>query len=1027
MLTKFAAPLKKLALTLAILFLLFSGGLFYINKVFLPVQAKEIILKMARETLGRAVSFDTLQYSPLRGFLITRLSISDKDDPARTFLKAESASANVLWPALLKRKIVIPSIQIDKPEIWLTRNGANLWNFNDLIPAPTAATTTAAPAPIDLAITGLSINNGRVIVTDTTSGFSETFLIPLVQGSLSLPGDVAISGNIAIPSGAGRIEFNGRIALLDKSFHGTFKASNIVINRYLQLLPAPLPVNIPSLTLMDADMTLGFEKETLTVAGRLNLPGTDIALPDHTQLHGNIILSSINVRQDQNGLAVESTLRLEALAVDTPAGISLQLKDLRLARLKAAVNGDTLQASVALDAQEIIVALPDGQKFTADLKVRQLEFTQKGQAWTAHTEADAEGLSANLNNNCSLSAGISFKNTIISGNPETLKAQADIEANKVTVTMPEGTLTTHLLLPRTRLVMANGRLESAVRATFETLAVAAQGVTVKGKAELAAHLIMDPRATMPLTYTGMLRLTGLSADKVPAIGTISNIHSTFTFNTNRAQTKGLNLTAMATPWRISGELLDLAALRVNIKAVADTINLELAAKALPDIIKEYGLTISGTAQAEGSFNGSLAHPQDGIITASAVLTDVHAASSKLQQEISALNATLNYSAPSLFWKNLTVDYQGKTWTSRGYFQNFATPYIKASVKTDIFNADIEARKKDDTITLDAMDGAYFGSSFRIKGTILIPPGKSPQVDLISDIKLALRELPQMLPPEQAKQVEALKLGGTLKIKANVKGIAQEWQNLTSTLKVETPALNVMGYTIENLALNAAQKDSKISPLTLNGTLYGGKFETSTTLLLKEKDFPFETTIKAENIDLELLKKDTPLRQQQLSGLVTATAELKGACLDIRHITGKASLNVTKGYLWALEILSKILSLLSASFQGGDVVVTDATADFKILDAKVMTDNLTLKSAALTLSGEGWVDFDQNIDLNMSPNVTPGVAGVTLPQGLNPTADIVNIRIYNTLTAPKYEHNITAPKVLKKVVENTLGNLLKVFE
>jgi hypothetical protein len=160
-----------------------------------------------------------------------------------------------------------------------------------------------------------------------------------------------------------------------------------------------------------------------------------------------------------------------------------------------------------------------------------------------------------------------------------------------------------------------------------------------------------------------------------------------------------------------------------------------------------------------------------------------------------------------------------------------------------------------------------------------------------------------------------------------------------------------------------------------------------------------------------------------------TADLKGELLDIRNMQGTATMKISNGYLWSLQILSNVLSILSSTFQGGDIIITDADATFKITDQKVMTDNLTLRSATVTLVAEGWVDLDQNIDMNIRPRLEPrSTDGTVNPLTLiNPTDGLLNIRVYNTLTAPKFEHNITAPQMIKKTIQNTVGSLLKIFE
>jgi hypothetical protein len=480
---------------------------------------------------------------------------------------------------------------------------------------------------------------------------------------------------------------------------------------------------------------------------------------------------------------------------------------------------------------------------------------------------------------------------------------------------------------------------------------------------------------------------------------------------------------------LSGEISNFTAPQINADARVEKADLALIKKVIPDIVKEQGLIIKGSAAADVNFSGLLSKAQEAKITANVKLTDASIESRKLNQSASSINGIVEYKSPVLSWKDFSVKYQGKTWTSRGSIEDFLNPVISATINTENLKADIEAKKKDDKIQLTSLSGNYFESTYELIGDVFLPAGQMPHMDMNSEFKLSLRDLPKMLPPDQAKQIEALQLSGILKIKTRIKGVPQDWQNLASTTSIETPALYMMGYQIADLVINAKQKDGEVNPLIISGKLYGGDLNSTSTISLKEKKFPFTSRTKLENTSLELLKKDTPLKQQQLSGLVHMTSDLKGELLDMRHIQGTATMKISNGYLWSLEILSNVLSILSSSFQGGDIIITDADATFKITDQKVMTDNLTLRSATVTLVAEGWVDFDQNIDMNIHPRLEPRSAdGTVNPLTLiNPTDGLLNIRVYNTLTAPKFEHNITAPQMIKKTIQNTVGSLLKIFE
>ncbi|MFH0753862.1 MAG: AsmA-like C-terminal region-containing protein, partial [Candidatus Omnitrophota bacterium] len=503
-----------------------------------------------------------------------------------------------------------------------------------------------------------------------------------------------------------------------------------------------------------------------------------------------------------------------------------------------------------------------------------------------------------------------------------------------------------------------------------------------------------------------------------------------TFENDRVQTKNIAFTAFNTPILVSGEVSHFESPWLNVSAKANNINLNILETIIPEIIKEQGLSVSGTASADIQFEGALAKPQDAKTYAIIDLANTQLESKKLNQNISGLSGHFEYKAPSLTWQNLSVTYQGKKWSSNGSLQNPAAPQINAFVKTEDLSADVNARKKDDMITINTLKGSWFDSTFSVKGSVTLPPGKDPMVDINSDVKLTLRDLPKILPPEQVKQISALNLAGILKIKNHVQGSPQQWQDLVTTTSIETPAFYMMGYQIADMTIQAKQQDGQIAPLTLTGTLYGGNIKTDATLDLKTKDYPFTAKTTIENLSLELLKKDTPLRQQQLAGTLHASADLKGALLEINNMTGQAAFNITKGCLWQLQSISQLLSLISSTVTNGDIVITDASATLKIQDAKVMTTDLTLKSATVSLLGDGWIDFNQNVDFNITPRIEAipsNNSAINALNIINPTAGIVNIHVSGTLSAPKFEHNASAPQIIKKTLQNTVGSLLKIFE
>ncbi len=1027
---------KKIALTLAIILFIFAAGLFYVNKILLPVQVKAMAVKAAEDALHRKVSLDTLQYDPWNGLVLTGISIAEKDDPARAFFQAKSVAVQVLLPALLQKKIVVTALRIEAPHVTLARLDPARWNFSDLIPATTPATTPGPIAPaMDIVISGFSVENGALDVSDTSSGepFQETVNIPAIRGSFSLTGTFHVAGKLLFPATQGAIDIDSRISLLPQAFKGIIKIKNIIPGRYLRFSPVALPVNIRSLAIASADITASLQGKDISLSGDLNLPGVDISLPDGSALQGDISLSKISAAIKENDITLAGTLTGNKLKLQPSSGPQLTLSSLRVEGARLTQKNGELKASGDINAKEFAVTLATGEELKGTLSVSSALVSQKDKTIRASAEVKISPLAFSMNKDQSVTADISITHAAANIEGAAIQAKADIDVNNVALSMPDITIKTSIAAPDTRVNFDTGRLNAGVQATFKGFSFRSKDISVSGNPHLAAHVVFNPQATDPLAYTGTLRLPDFTLTGLPTAGDIKDLHGEVTFETGRAQIRGLDFTVLDTPVHVSGRVTRFEAPVIDIAAACASVNLALIEKFIPDIVREQGLAIKGTAAIDVALKGpvdSFSTPQDAGITATAHLTDVSLESKKLDQRVTALNGLIEYAASTLSWKEVTADYNGKQWASHGYVQNPAEPFIAASIRTSGMNADIQAKKKGDTLNIETLTGSYADSSFSVKGSAFIPAGQKPRVNLNANCRLALKDLPTLLPPEQAKQIDALKLAGTLKITGTVKGDPVQWQDLDSSVSIEASTVKIMGYQINDLAINAKQKDGKIDPLTANATIYGGNLTSTTTITLQDKGMPFNSTVKLENTDLALLKQDTPLKQQQLSGKLSSSAELKGELLDILDLKGTATVKLANGYLWDLAILSKVLTILSSSFSGGDIIITDADATLNIHDRKVWTTDLALRSSSVTLLGSGWIGFDQTIDMTVTPRLEAGTSGSGTANALaliNPTEGLVNIRISNTLTAPKIDHDISAPQVIKKTLQNTVGSILKLFE
>ncbi len=994
--------LKKIILTFAIIAVLISVGIFYVNKVLLPVQIKGLIVKATEDALGRKVSMDSLQYNVLKGFVINNITIFSKENPEEIFIHLDSASAQVLFPALIQKKIILPSVQINNLSARIIRLNASTWNFSDLLPKQGTSTTASvgAPpaAPMDLIIGGLSINNARVKLTDRIGGdnFSEMFDPINIKGSLDLTGSIHLAGGLAIPSTNGTMNFNVSVALKNMGIKADINLANIVTNKYLRFIPEGIRVPVKSLNIIRTSSRITIENKNITITGSALLKDIDA--------------------EPVAGITTRGTLELNTIA--------FALTD----------NNITVQGS--LTAPDAIVEMPNDQKFNASVKTSGTTLTLKGADWNLTTDANINNLTAIISDKQKFQADISLARLSAAQTGANITAKADITVNNLIAGISDIRVKSGITAPGSTFELVQGTIDIKAKPVFKALEVAlAQHMTFSGAPALVIHASLPPKDKGELHYDGIIEFNNSTLNGAPTIGDIRNIAGTLQFKTNEATLDAITFSVFDSPISVSGTVKDFTSLNLNLKADALNLDLGIIEKAVPQIIKDNGLVIHGKADVHADIQGKAATLINSGLNINAALKRTDITSDKLKQAISNVNGTIIYNAPTLTWKDLSIDFQKKTYTLNGYLQDFQNPTVATSLKADNMSADVQVKKTGDTLTIDSFNASYFDSSMTATGKVFIPTGKAPTIDITSTTKTSLRDIPKIL-PDLAKQIEPLKLAGILTITSHVKGNPVDWQHLNSTIKIETPTLNVMGYTATSLSIDTVQQDGQLQPLEIKARLYDGDVDVIGSVNLVKANFPFESTIKLEKTNLELLKQDTPLKAQRLSGLFSASGSLNGNASGLKSLTGKLTTQITDGYLVDIDLFTKILRFLASSFQGGNLIITDESGTFTFNDGKAETNDLTLKSATTSLIAEGWLDMmDQTVDLNITPRLEPasttgaeqGVQGQDLLSLVNPTQGLVNVHITGSITKPKIEPSISAPTIIKKTLQNTVGGLLKLFE
>lgn len=455
---------------------------------------------------------------------------------------------------------------------------------------------------------------------------------------------------------------------------------------------------------------------------------------------------------------------------------------------------------------------------------------------------------------------------------------------------------------------------------------------------------------------------------------------------------------------------------ISAEIANESIDLGKFKDFLPDIYNQYGLTTTGKASFNASFEGIASSPLSGKINVKAQLQGVDVESTTFKQKATNINGSIAGTPESLTWNDFSGIYLGKKYTLTGSLNNFQAPKISTSLNGDDIKLDVAVENKGNAWTINKLLGKYFDILFEGTGKVTLPANQAPLVDVQTKVKFDIEKALPLIPEEYRKLVEPYGLKGDIAIDAHVGGNVSDWKNLASNATIKSKQITVMGYHIDDITASINQNEGKIANTTIDATVYTGKAHTVLNMDLTDASMPFDIAFNIDALGLQELKKDIPaLKGKDIKGKFYLTTVGKGKATDITNMTAKGSLAIREGFLTEFKIFEGLLGILNEAMRLGQLTITDVDGNFVIEKQKVTTENLRLISPTIVLLTQGWVDLNQMCDLNVTVDMSSGVIPPVAEQVLR----TMSIHIYDKISAPKFDKKISVPQVLNSIIK-TIG-------
>ena len=218
---------KILVILLTLSGILFASGILILKKLLPPEKVKERISKEVAARFNRQIEVGKIQIGLFQGIVIEDFALSESPNfKSGKFIESKKFSLKFqIWP-LLKKKVIVNQIELQKPKIRIIKNAdGKTFNFSDLVkPSAPAASSQALPkeeanSPLAITISKAVISEGKVEFIDRTAQKMKITLSPinLTASSTGLDKPMKV-----------KLSFNLDSFLLGKDLRGKLEVSSVL-------------------------------------------------------------------------------------------------------------------------------------------------------------------------------------------------------------------------------------------------------------------------------------------------------------------------------------------------------------------------------------------------------------------------------------------------------------------------------------------------------------------------------------------------------------------------------------------------------------------------------------------------------------------------------------------------------------------------------------------------------------------------------------------------------------------------------
>jgi hypothetical protein len=462
---------------------------------------------------------------------------------------------------------------------------------------------------------------------------------------------------------------------------------------------------------------------------------------------------------------------------------------------------------------------------------------------------------------------------------------------------------------------------------------------------------------------------------------------------------------------------------INLRLKDDILNLDMAVNGKNLFVSKQNLKAQLNLGTKVNLKYSLKEKQTGLSGAIDVL-NANLKLERITQTFEDIRGRIEFNRYGIKWPDLKFKYSGLGYKTQGRLTNLERPNIQLGLYSkDLFiNSNFLVDEK--LIKLSKFSGRYLNSKFSCFGDIDTTDLADSETNLSGRLNIDLKDIKVHL-KKFREELDEIKPQGLMDVEFNLKGYINDIKSCAIQARASSSSLSIFGLKAQELRLNYNQING-IMDIPINLDLYDGRIEANAKMNLNSENLPFWLNADIQSIKIEKLKFDTPLKDKDIKGTLSAQMKINGFSNDISKLSGTGKIFITDGNLWQLNLFKGLGSVLFVKDYFFNIIFNEGSCSFYIQDNYIFTNDLQLKSNVSDLIGQAKVGFDGSIDASLNVHILD--EGVPLTGTFKDiTTAIIGeagrfgvIRISGTLREPRYKFQPAVVDIIKGLKDILLG-------